>query len=361
MSLSLLSQTEAQPLELEKDWSGLVGAIRRGEVEQVKAGLSDVSDVNMQIDGTSLLFIAVFKQQKDVVEYLLSKGAEPQLRNIDGLETPLILARRRNDAELIRLLLTPKEKLVSTFGLTSFFALLESPAVAISPADSLPLRASASVPECSICFCDEEKIVRLERCGHGCCASCLTDFLKTQVNDQILGSLNPVVRCFARGCSESVSFRDFEKFAEPSVTDKYGSRLAHAALRFMEDFSWCTKCESGGIVPETTNSATPCVDVHCNACTHTYCSICREDAHPGLTCTQKYGQMMLTDHMRVEILSAKEVKKSTKPCPNCTAPTSRDGGCSHMICKLCQFAWCWLCGGPYVGRYTFNNKCPCGS
>jgi hypothetical protein len=351
------------PIELDAvDWSGLVGAIRRGELEQVKKGLTEVPDVDVQVDGMSLLFIAVFKQQLPVAEYLLSRGANAHLRNDDGLETPLILARRRNDAELIRLLMTPKEKLVgSTSGLSGFAALLESPAVPVLPADALPLRASLSTQECSVCFCDDEKLARLERCGHGCCGSCLAAFLKTNVDDQIAGTSNPIIRCFARGCTESVSFRDIERFAPAETSMKYATRLALAAVRLMDDFSWCTKCESGGIVPATRNAVTPCVDVHCDGCSHEYCSICREDAHPGLTCNQKYEQMMLTDHFRVEILSAKELRRSSKPCPNCTAPTTRDGGCSHMTCKACAFAWCWLCGGPYVGRYTFNNKCPCGS
>lgn len=335
----------------------------------------------------SLLFIAVFKQQESVVEYLMSRGADVHQRNEDGLESPLILARRRNDAELIRLLMMPKDKLMSGANIGGFEALLESPAVPVSSVDALPLRASQSGRECTICFCDEDvaqnpetRVVRLERCGHACCASCMCEFLRTSVDAHFAASPNPVIRCFAKGCAESVSYRDFERFAPKETCVKYQLRLTTAALRLMQDFSWCTKCESGGFVcpaaaaPAAAAPAVPapsssapassmptCTDVHCDQCAHAYCSLCREDAHPLLTCAQKYEQVMATDAFYVERLSAKLLRQVSKPCPQCAAPTQRDGGCSHMTCRLCSFAWCWLCGGPYQGRYTFNNKCPCGS
>jgi len=317
----------------------------------------------------------------------MSRGADAHQRNDDGLESPLILARRRNDVDLIRLLTTSTEKLMFGGGnMGGFESLLESPAVPVSPADALPLRASLSTRECTICFCDEgvdadpsSRIVRLERCGHGCCLSCMSDFMQAQVDAHFSSAPNPVIRCFAKGCSESVSYRDFERFAPRETCVKYQSRLTTAALRLMKDFSWCTKCESGGFVSRPTPSSSSsssssaadrqltcdamplCSDVQCDQCSHSYCSTCREDAHPTMTCAQKYELVMATDHSITERLTAKILRRVTKPCPQCAALTLRDGGCSHMTCRLCQFAWCWLCGGPYAGRYTFNSVCPCGS
>jgi hypothetical protein len=48
-----------------------------------------------------------------------------------------------------------------------------------------------------------------------------------------------------------------------------------------------------------------------------------------------------------------------KRCPSCRVVTERDGGCSHMRCKICSFEWCWFCEQKYTGRYTFASKCPC--
>lgn len=38
------------------------------------------------------------------------------------------------------------------------------------------------------------------------------------------------------------------------------------------------------------------------------------------------------------------IKESTKPCPQCSAPVQKNGGCSHMRCPLCGAEWCWVCG-----------------
>jgi hypothetical protein len=396
-------------IAMDMDFDALVGSVRRGRLDEVKAMLTEFPTVDLQVDGLSLLYIATFKQQEHVVEYLMSRGADVNMRNEDGKDSPLILARRRNDADLIRLLTTPKGKLVTVSGSSGksmpmteadLAARLDSPAAALSsattssltissasqtsegPSGGDQLRSSAQLMmkavmdlECSICFCDDERMVRLERCGHGCCESCMKEYMRTSMEG---GVLDPVVNCFARGCAESISFRDFERFACPTTVAKYQERLCLTVLRMMKDFSWCTKCESGGLLPfppstEASSTASSsnstnfniytskCVDVHCDSCKHAYCGVCREDAHPGLTCAQKHETVMLSDHYHTEKLSNKAIHSTCKKCPNCEALTQRDGGCSHMVCKSCSFAWCWLCGGPYKGRYTFNSKCPCGS
>jgi len=43
------------------------------------------------------------------------------------------------------------------------------------------------------------------------------------------------------------------------------------------------------------------------------------------------------------------LKIFTSPCPNCKAPTIRDGHRRHMICS-CGYHWCWICGRTYHGH-----------
>ena len=38
-----------------------------------------------------------------------------------------------------------------------------------------------------------------------------------------------------------------------------------------------------------------------------------------------------------------------KPCPKCTLPTFKNGGCNHMTCRSCRCDWCWICGQEIAG------------
>lgn len=373
---------------VEEEWDpcALIGAIRRGDVDSVQDLLVQAPSVNFQVEGMTMLYIAVFKQRTNVVEYLVSQGASATVRNESDYDTPLILARRRGDSELVRILTTSHHRTLLGAGV-GFEKFLESP-VESRQATSQDANGEKMV-ECSICYGDEcdsdalTKVVTLERCGHSCCAGCLSEFLVARFSDTNAVTVAPIIRCFAKGCSEAVSYRDFETFAPKEISSRYQLRLTTAACRLLPNFSWCVKCESGGLVPESitngsqsassssasnasSNAASnvasaQCNDVTCDACKYEYCFECREDAHPNFSCFQMYEQKMAGDHYLTERATSRAIQKLTKPCPQCLAPTMRDGGCSHMTCRGCSFAWCWLCGKAYTGKYTFGTKCPCGS
>ncbi|KAL3102027.1 hypothetical protein niasHS_003436 [Heterodera schachtii] len=41
--------------------------------------------------------------------------------------------------------------------------------------------------------------------------------------------------------------------------------------------------------------------------------------------------------------SASLIRRTTKQCPHCEAPTERNGGCAHIRCTQCQSEWCFVC------------------
>ena len=52
--------------------------------------------------------------------------------------------------------------------------------------------------------------------------------------------------------------------------------------------------------------------------------------------------------------SQKAVEKFTKPCPNCSVPVQKKGGCDHMTCTMCKFNYFWTCKCPYPHH---NDEC----
>jgi len=55
--------------------------------------------------GDTILALLVRKNNKKMVEYLLNKGANPNVRNIYGGRTPLIMAAEMGEVEMVQLLL----------------------------------------------------------------------------------------------------------------------------------------------------------------------------------------------------------------------------------------------------------------
>lgn len=51
---------------------------------------------------------------------------------------------------------------------------------------------------------------------------------------------------------------------------------------------------------------------------------------------------------RLDRASAATVRRTSKRCPRCKAPTEKDGGCNHIQCINCRFEWCWLCNSKYT-------------
>lgn len=44
----------------------------------------------------------------------------------------------------------------------------------------------------------------------------------------------------------------------------------------------------------------------------------------------------------------------TKPCPKCSKPVHKDGGCNLVVCA-CGQAFCWLCGAATGREHTWSQ------
>ncbi|XP_068597295.1 E3 ubiquitin-protein ligase parkin isoform X2 [Brachionichthys hirsutus] len=97
-------------------------------------------------------------------------------------------------------------------------------------------------------------------------------------------------------------------------------------------------------------------------CGFVFCKNCREEYHEGAcpsAITPPSGetsQEFLVDEEaslrgRWNRASMLLLQETTKPCPRCSVPVERNGGCMHMQCPLCGAEWCWLC------RVGWNGEC----
>ncbi len=105
----------------ENGFSPLILACYRGNTEVAKFLMDHVKDINYKSqEGTALAGLAV-KYNKELVQYLLSKNADPNIADATG-STPLFWAVKFGNKELIELLLQHKadKSKKDSMGMTPF-------------------------------------------------------------------------------------------------------------------------------------------------------------------------------------------------------------------------------------------------
>ncbi|WP_449400789.1 ankyrin repeat domain-containing protein [Chryseobacterium wanjuense] len=105
----------------DQGFSPLILACYRGNVEVAKFLMENVKDINYKSqEGTALAGLSV-KYNKDLVEYILKKNANPNLADATG-STPLFWAVKFGNKELIELLLKYKadKTIKDSQGMTPF-------------------------------------------------------------------------------------------------------------------------------------------------------------------------------------------------------------------------------------------------
>lgn len=69
----------------------------------------------------------------------------------------------------------------------------------------------------------------------------------------------------------------------------------------------------------------------CDACSTAFCFL-HSNAHPPSETCGQYARRTRKD----EMASKRAIRKISRACPSCKAPTQKDGGCNHMRCRQCS-------------------------
>jgi len=191
----------------------------------------------------------------------------------------------------------------------------------------------------------------LSSCGHQFCRECLVGYLSCKIQE---GEIEP--KCFWSDASLSFSqqtrgeirggMRDGCKVAicEEDIATLLQSVENHSMWNRYERYKFfklnptareCPQCnhrQFGGSVD--------CPQMVCKAqgCGKEYCYI-HAGAHTDKTCAE-YETSVAAETSQSNAL----IQSSSKPCPVCQMPITKDGGCNHIKCSFCGGTFCWLCG-----------------
>ncbi|XP_069708301.1 E3 ubiquitin-protein ligase parkin isoform X2 [Phaenicophaeus curvirostris] len=199
--------------------------------------------------------------------------------------------------------------------------------------------------------CVHRHVICLD-CFHLYCVTMLND--RQFIHDPELGYSLPCVA----GCPDSLikELHHFRILGEEQY-NRYQRYGAEECVLQMGGVLCPTPGCGAGLLPEPGLRRIVCEPVNGIGCGFVFCRECKEEYHEG-ECSSLFstqGAMaqkgyVVDEHAamqaRWEEASRETIKKTTKPCPNCSIPVEKNGGCMHMKCPRpqCRFEWCWNCG-----------------
>ena len=77
--------------------------------------------------------------------------------------------------------------------------------------------------------------------------------------------------------------------------------------------------------------------MQCPICSTLVCFECKEEWHEAITCDAAF----------IKRLGPKSDAERIAFCPICKLKLQKDGGCNHIICEICKYEWCWICGSNF--------------
>jgi len=191
---------------------------------------------------------------------------------------------------------------------------------------------------CSVCYDEQSdqmeeeglKFISLAKCGHQFCSSCFSEFFRSLIEDQ---NQHDKLRCPQQGCSVIPSEVDLKSIVTPEVFEKFLSFKKRQEVAQNSNLQFCPSPDCEHVFDLRKTKAKK---LDCPACQLTYCSECSSPYHGDRQCTEdkaKQAQLIIK-------ASGVDVNK----CPRCKVIYEKNGGCPHMVCPICGYSHCWVCG-----------------
>jgi ariadne-1 len=118
-----------------------------------------------------------------------------------------------------------------------------------------------------------------------------------------------------------------------SCKDKYERNLLNTYIEKNKYIKYCPSVPHCGNIVKINSDEPLDQNVICD-CAMEFCFICLGDPHNPATCEmiQKWK-----GKSEEEYLSNKLIRESTRACPSCKKPITKNGGCNHMVGLVYSF------------------------
>ncbi|KAN0042070.1 hypothetical protein ACTFIV_004629 [Dictyostelium citrinum] len=270
---------------------------------------------------------------------------------------------------------------------------------------------------CMVCYCELPitDFYILDECNHKYCNDCLNTHYTMQVRSGYSD-----LKCPMPTCRYKPTYEEVQHILSKEYFEKYDRILVNVHLNKDKNIRYCPEVDCGAAIiipPNLDKSTTQTVECSNQECKSSFCLICRESSHHGLTCEQyetaklelaelmeieeseksfkqrmmelfngcndqyidgktserripkrvrsrlffiakKWGKNIDTNRLHQLQLSAQTLKwilENTKPCPTCKIIIEKSDGCNSMDC-VCGTNFCFGCG---IRRNEHKSAFPC--
>ena len=210
------------------------------------------------------------------------------------------------------------------------------------------------VMHCGVCY-EPRSMIQTEgyvmgssltACNHWFCDECWLYHLCEKI---INGTIK--LLCPGHKCDSEITFIDLISLVPYSMYLKHQKHVMDFMIESSPCMKWCPKSSCEQVV--CIESGRPQdVFVEC-VCGHNWCYTCQEPPHWPANCKQAAEFKNKIEKRANGYIFNVEAK----PCPECSYPIQKNGGCNSMICSRCNTTFCWLCLRLW-SEHSNYSQCP---
>ncbi|XP_010547828.1 PREDICTED: probable E3 ubiquitin-protein ligase RNF144A-B [Tarenaya hassleriana] len=214
-----------------------------------------------------------------------------------------------------------------------------------------PQSQSQSLFVCDICVESRpgNESFRIKGCSHSYCDDCISKYVASKLQNNIL-----TVSCPVSGCSGNLEPELCRRILPKEVFDRWGDALCEAVILGSKRFYCPYKDCSALLVVDNDNGVVR--ESECPHCNRLVCVACGVKWHSEITC-EEFQELGEDEREREDVMLKKLAEKNKwKRCPKCKFYIEKSQGCLYMMCR-CGLAFCYNCGSPSQDNSHYCHKC----
>ena len=192
-----------------------------------------------------------------------------------------------------------------------------------------------------------------ELCGKSFCVYCWTNYFTEKINNKILD-----IKCMNNKCNVELNKDFIEEIIknDNNLSKKYKLFNDRILILNNKNYIPCPFPDCEGYAIKENQEQYNFNNKNYMKCIndHIFCNKCKTIAHGEKNCSENnIFEKEIFIFSRKETNEAKELKQ----CPNCHILIYRNEGCNHIICKNCNYQFCWLCLRKYEPNHYEVGSC----